>query len=72
MPLNRRGSLIASTYDVMLVQESMRTAGLYDGPIDGVPGARTKLAVRTYKRRHGLTVDNDLNAEFIAHIRNSG
>ena len=69
MPVSRRGSPVASTYDVMLVQDALRVAGLYDGPIDGVPGAKTMLAVRRYRRRHGLAVDGALDESLFEHVR---
>ena len=69
MPADSTGSPRTSTYDVLLVQEAMRVAGLYDGPLDGVAGARTRRAVRRYKRRHGLAVDDRLDATFIEHLR---
>ena len=72
MALSPRGTPLASTYDVMLVQESLRAAGLYDGPVDGIAGARTRLAARRYKRRRGWPVDDAFDAEFIARVRESG
>ena len=71
MPVNQRGSPIASTYDVMLIQDAMRVVGLYDGPVDGVANARTMIAVRTYKRRRGLPVDDRLDDAFVAHVRHA-
>ena len=69
MSVNSRGSPIATTQDVMLVQEAMHHLGLYDGPIDGIPGARTMVAVGRYKRRCGMTPDKSLDGEFIEHLR---
>jgi len=60
-----------ATHEVMFVQEAMRVLGLYDGPIDGIAGARTMRAVGRYKRRHGMTVDKTLDAELVAHVRQS-
>ena len=64
-----RGSPIASTQDVLLVQEAMRHLGLYAGPVDGIANAATMIAVRAYKRRHAMTVDNSLDAELVRHVR---
>jgi len=55
----------------MLVQDTLRVAGLYDGPIDGVAGAKTMLAVRRYKRRYGLAVDDALDETLFEHMRES-
>ena len=52
-----------------MVQEAMRQLGLYDGAIDGIAGAATRIAVRAYKRRHGFTIDNTLDPEFVEHVR---
>ena len=53
----------------MLVQEAMRHLGLYDGPVDGIAGARTRIAVRAYKRRNGMVVDDRMGAELVEHVR---
>lgn len=68
-----RGTLAstASTYDIMFIQESLRAERLYDGPIDGVAGAKTRLAVRKYKRRHGIPVDDALDATFLGRVRDA-
>jgi len=69
MSRNRRGSPIASTADVMLLQEAMQHLALYHGPVDGIAGTHTMRAVRRYKQRHGFTVDNSLDSELIEHVR---
>jgi len=69
MSRNRRGSPIATTADVMLLQEAMRQLTLYEGPVDGIAGTHTMRAVRRYKQRHGFMVDNSLESELIEHVR---
>lgn len=69
MPANRAKPPNFSTYDVMLVQESLRALGLYDGPIDGEAGAKTLRAARAYKRRNGLFVDDTLGRELVRRLR---
>ena len=64
-----RGSPNASTQDVLLVQEAMLHLGLYAGPVNGIADAATMIAVRAYKRRHGLTVDNSLGPDVVRHVR---
>jgi peptidoglycan hydrolase-like protein with peptidoglycan-binding domain len=39
------------------LQIVLRQNGLYRGAIDGVQGAKTRRAIRTFQRRHGLAVD---------------
>lgn len=47
----------ARSADVAALQVALRAAGVYDGTIDGLRGARTTAAVRAVQRRSGLTVD---------------
>jgi len=54
----------------MMVQETLRILGLYEGAIDGIAGTDTLSAVRVYKKRIHLAPDNFLSPEFIEHLRN--
>jgi peptidoglycan hydrolase-like protein with peptidoglycan-binding domain len=38
-------------------QVALRAHGLYRGAVDGIQGAQTNRAIRTFQRRHGLAVD---------------
>ncbi len=69
MDVNDRGAPTASTHDIMLVQETMKVMGLYDGVIDGVAGSETYRAVRAYKKYHHMAPNNVLSEEFITHLR---
>ena len=69
MSVNNRGAPTASTHDIMMIQESMRVAGFYAGAIDGVAGPETYDAVRAYKKKHHMPVNNHLTREFIEHLR---
>ncbi len=70
--VNERGSpTSASTSDIMLVQETMLSHGLYSGEIDGIAGKQTLQAVRSYKRRYKMPQTNALTEEFIEHLRNA-
>jgi peptidoglycan hydrolase-like protein with peptidoglycan-binding domain len=68
--VNERGSPLASTSEVMLVQETMAVLGLYNGPIDGIAASETMRAVKAYKKQRNMPVDNKLTSAFIEHIRN--
>ncbi len=71
-PINDKGSPIsASTSDIMLVQETMLSHGLYNGEIDGIAGKQTLQAVRSYKRRYKMPQNNALSEDFIAHLRDA-
>ena len=39
------------------LQLALRQQGLYKGAIDGIQGAQTRRAIRSFQRRHGLAVD---------------
>ncbi len=39
------------------VQQALKNAGLYQGPVDGKPGPRTKSAIREFQRTQGLHAD---------------
>ncbi len=53
----------------MMLQETMKTLGLYDGAIDGLPGNKTMHAVRAYKKQQKMPVNNSLHQEFIDYLR---
>lgn len=54
------------------VQESLMDMGLYPGPVDGVGGAMTRDAVRTYQSRHDLSDDGEITASLLTHMREMG
>ena len=68
--VNDRGSPLASTGDIMLIQETMKVKGFYKGAIDGIAGSATMRAVKAYKKKNNMPVDNRLTLAFIDHIRN--
>ncbi|HET7657277.1 MAG TPA: L,D-transpeptidase family protein [Bacillales bacterium] len=45
---------------VMLIQNHLRAAGLYDGPVDGIYGFSTKEAVKRYQRLHNLPITGNV------------
>src|SRR5438034_3912655 len=51
------GAAAAGNADVAALQVALRAAGLYSGTIDGVEGAGTQRAVRTFQSRKGLAPD---------------
>ena len=48
----------AATRDV---QDHLRQMGAYDGPIDGVWGARSRIALERFQRTHELQVTGEMN-----------
>jgi peptidoglycan hydrolase-like protein with peptidoglycan-binding domain len=45
---------VAANDDVRHAQLALRDQGLYDGPVDGIAGPRTRHALTEYQRRQGL------------------
>lgn len=54
---------------VAQVQKELMALGLYPGPVDGLKGALTADAVRTYQSRNSLTVDGQINENLLMHMR---
>ncbi len=60
-----------TTADIMLVQEALQDAGLYQGDIDGQAGAKTKIALRQYKKANHLPVNNSIDAALVQRLRDA-
>lgn len=69
MSVNERGAPTAPTHEIMMIQESMKVAGYYLGEVDGQAGPLTYSAVRAYKKKNHIPVNNQLTDEFIEHLR---
>ncbi len=69
--LSSKGASLASTSDVMMVQESLKVLGLYSGQIDGYAGSETYRAVRQYKKQRHMAPSNALTQDFIDHLRDA-
>jgi peptidoglycan hydrolase-like protein with peptidoglycan-binding domain len=66
-----RSRTVTLRYDptVEAVQKELSASGLYVGPVDGVAGKRTQLAIRAYQRRNGLDEEGVATAELVDHIK---
>jgi peptidoglycan hydrolase-like protein with peptidoglycan-binding domain len=53
----------ASTEQVRQIQEALKAQGQDPGPIDGVMGARTHAALRSYQGSNKLTATGRLDAQ---------
>ena len=51
------------------VQRELAASGLYDGPVDGVSGRRTELAILAYQRRSGLDETGVASQQLVDHIQ---
>jgi peptidoglycan hydrolase-like protein with peptidoglycan-binding domain len=68
---DQRGRTVTLRYDpvVEAVQKELSASGLYVGPVDGVAGKRTQLAIRAYQRSNGLDEGGVATPELIDHIK---
>jgi len=58
-----------SDADVRETQDLLNLNGYFVGPVDGVVGPRTSLAIRTYQANHGLSVTGGPSPELLEHLR---
>jgi peptidoglycan hydrolase-like protein with peptidoglycan-binding domain len=54
---------------VEAVQQELAASGIYNGPIDGVLGRRTELAIAAYQRMQGLDPTGVASPELVDHIQ---
>lgn len=60
----------ANNAAVSRVQAGLARLGYDPGPIDGIQGEQTTIAIKTYQRDHGLLVDGRASLELASHIDN--
>jgi peptidoglycan hydrolase-like protein with peptidoglycan-binding domain len=56
---------------VVAVQQALRNASYYAGPIDGIAGPRTRAAIETYERAKGRALSGEVTRDLLAAL-NSG
>lgn len=54
------------------IQRALKSAGYYDGTIDGKVGTRTKEAIRRFQRDNGLVTDGICGRQTWARLKSSG
>ena len=54
--------------EVRQIQQKLKSKGIYTGAIDGVYGAKTMAAVRTYQKYVGLTADGVAGANTLRQL----
>lgn len=67
-PIWADGDKPANNAAVSRVQSGLTRLGYDPGPVDGVMGAKTETAIRSYQRDHSLLVDGRPTAELAQHI----
>jgi murein L,D-transpeptidase YcbB/YkuD len=58
---NRR--IIRVNVSIGSIQKALKSAGFYEGPVDGKIGARTKSAIADFQKEHGLKDDGIVGQE---------
>jgi TPR repeat protein len=68
------GTLIPTEDQILVaqIQEQLRKARLYNGPQDGIVGAGTVKAIRTYQRQNNLPVDGQATPELFTYMLQQG
>lgn len=68
------GSLVPTHEQIVVaqIQEQLRKMRLYNGPQDGVVGAGTVNAIKTYQRDHDLPADGIATSELLSHMLAQG
>ena len=55
--------------NLKLVQERLRTEGVYTGPVDGEMNAQTEAALRAYQTKQGLPVSGAADEETLKQLQ---
>ncbi len=67
-PIWKKGETKASATDVMTIQNGLIALGYAPGPADGVAGAKTKSAIRSYQGDRKLLVDGEPSPALARHV----
>jgi hypothetical protein len=54
---------------VQAVQRELALSGFYSGPVDGLPGRRTKTSIAAYQKANGLDATGEASEDLVDHIR---
>jgi len=65
---NIESSAVTNQGTVAQIQEYLMRAGLYPGPADGVSGALTSDAIRSYQSRNNMEVDGKATQILLSHM----
>lgn len=68
------GTLVPTTDQIIVaqIQEQLRKARLYNGPQDGIVGAGTVKAIKTYQNQQNLPVDGVATPELLTFMLQQG
>jgi peptidoglycan hydrolase-like protein with peptidoglycan-binding domain len=60
---------LITTENVKLIQERLKTEGVYAGPVDGELNAQTEAALRQYQQKHGIPVSGAADEETLKQLQ---
>ena len=68
------GSLVPTRAQIMVaqIQEQLRKVKYYNGPQDGIVGAGTVQAIKSYQIKEGLPADGQATAELLSYMLEHG
>lgn len=68
------GTLVPNAKQILIaqVQEQLRKAKLYNGPQDGIVGAGTIKAIKSYQRQNNLPTDGQASEELLTFMLQQG
>jgi peptidoglycan hydrolase-like protein with peptidoglycan-binding domain len=61
----------ASEDQIKAAQQQLKTAGLYNGSVDGKMGAETKEALQQFQKQHGLQATGALDQQTLAALQSN-
>ena len=70
-PIWAEGDRPANKAAVSRVQAGLAKLGYHFGPVDGILGTQTRLAIEDYQRDHALLVDGRPSLQLAQHIENN-
>ena len=65
---DKESSIMNTQGVIAQIQEYLMRSGLYPGPADGVTGALTSDAIRSYQSRNNLESNGEASAELLTHM----
>ena len=58
----------AKSTDIINVQKRLSELGFYSGEVDGINGSRTKIAIKNFQSRAGLTTDGIIGPKTLSAL----
>lgn len=55
-------------FEIRALQQLLKTAGMYAGPVDGIFGAASLEAVRMFQKKNSIPADDFVGAQTVAYL----